>query len=253
METIIDNSFFSASKDSPVAVVKFRKDIFDLISNIDDSQVLTDFIKETEYDKSIKGLLFLNEPGCLGDEAYDDFLSKIISKKADDSADVDVTLFSEKDIRFRKINILNKFVKFLANYKKLYVAGLSCCIVTPFIGVILVADLRFATTNARFSFAHNKYGLHPSGGLPFFLDHYVGHSRAVDLMLSDELRAEDAFQLGLINRILPVENFDKQCIDLTKKYLDVPSATLRSTKRLINFNNSFLEEYFEFESSLLNL
>jgi len=144
-------------------------------------------------------------------------------------------------------------VKFLANYKKLYVAGLGCSIVTPFIGVILVADLRFATPNARFSFAHNKYGLHPSGGLPFFLDHYVGHSKAVELMLSEDLDSEGAFNLGLVNKILPTEDFDNRCINLVKKYLSPPAATIRSTKRLINFNNYFLEEYFEFESSLLNL
>jgi hypothetical protein len=253
MEIIIDNKHFTAYKDHPVAVVKFNKDVFELISNIDESQILTDFIKETEYDKKIKGLLLLNEPLCLADEAYDGFLRNIIHQKADDHSDIDVTLFTEKNVRFREINILNKFIKFLANYKKLYVAGLNCTIVTPFIGVILVADLRFATNNARFSFAHNRYGLHPSGGLPFFLDHYVGHSKAVELMLSEELDAERAFNLGLVNKIFPPENFDQRCINLTKKYLTPPSATIRTTKRLINFNNSFLEEYFEFESSLLNL
>jgi enoyl-CoA hydratase/carnithine racemase len=71
--------------------------------------------------------------------------------------------------------------------------------------------------------------------------------------LSDEIKAEAALRLGLVNRILPSENFIRNCINLTNKFFDAPSSTLMATKRLINFNNSVVEEYFEYESSLLNL
>jgi len=253
MEQLIDNQYFTASKDGQLAIVKFKDQVFELITNLEASQLLTNFIKETEYDKSVKGLLLTNAPKCLGSEAYDTFMQGLIKEADNKENNSEVANIIEKNIRFREINILNKFVKFLVNYRKLYFSALSCTVVTPFIGVILVADIRFATPGARFHFSHKKYGLHPAGGLPFFLDHYVGHSKAVELMLSDELNAEEAFKMGLFNKLLAPENFEMNCIGLARKYLDIPMTTIRSTKRLINFNNSVLEEYFEYEASILNL
>lgn len=253
MEQLIDNQYFTASKDEQLAIVRFKDRVFDLITNLDASQELTDFIKKTEHDKQLKGLLISNEPKCLGNEMYDEFIGSIIRQAEEEGKDIEVATFAEKNTRFREINILNKFVKFLAHYRKLYFSAIDCTIVTPFVGVILVADLRMATPNARFSFSHKKYGLHPAGGLPFFLDHYVGHSKAVELMLSDEIRAEEAFRLGLINKLMAPENFEKNCILIAKEYLKIPMGTIRSTKRLINFNNHVLEDYFDFEAGILNL
>lgn len=253
MEQIIDNQYFTALKDEQLAIVRFKADVFELITNLDISQKLTDFIKGTEHDKTVKGLMLSNEPKCLGEEVYDEFMQRILHADSLEAEDIEVATFAEKNIRFREINILNKFVKFLANYRKLYFSAINCEIVTPFMGVILVADIRFATATGRFIFKHKKYGLHPAGGLPFFLDHYVGHSKAVELMLSDELRADDAFRFGLVNKILAPENFEQNTIGLAKEYLRIPMATISTTKRLINFNNSVLEDYFDYESSLLNL
>jgi enoyl-CoA hydratase/carnithine racemase len=252
METVIDNQFFTASTQDTLAIINFKNNIFDLITNIDESQILTEFIRSTEYDNTIKGLLVVNEPMCLGEKVYDTFIEGITHEMDESSLEHGVR-FSEKNVRFREINILNKFIKFLVNYKKLYVAGLSCTMVTPFMGVVLVADLRFATPNLNFKFSHKKYGLHPSGGLPFFLDHYLGHSKAVEVLLSDGMDAEEAMKLGLINRMLPAENFVENCVSLTNKLLEAPASTLRATKRLINFNKNVVEDYFEYEASLLNL
>jgi enoyl-CoA hydratase/carnithine racemase len=253
MEQIIDNQYFTASKDDQLAIVRFKSEVFELITDVDVSQNLTDFIKETEHDKKIKGLMLSNEPRCLGEKVYDEFMQSILHESSLKADDIEVATFTEKNIRFREINILNKFVKFLANYRKLYFSAINCEIVTPFMGVILVADIRFATAKARFIFKHKKYGLHPAGGLPFFLDHYVGHSKAVELMLSDELKADDAFRLGLINKMMAPENFEQNTIDIAKEYLRIPMSTIKTTKRLINFNNSVLEDYFDYEYSLLNL
>lgn len=253
MDQLIDNQYFTASKDEQLAIVKFKNQVFELITNLDASQLLTNFIKETEYDKTVKGLLLTNAPKCLGSEAYDTFMQGLIKEADNKDNNSEVANIIEKNIRFREINILNKFVKFLVNYRKLYFSALSCTVVTPFIGVILVADMRFATPGGKFHFSHKKYGLHPAGGLPFFLDHYLGHSKAVELMLSDELNAGEAFRLGLVNKLLAPENFEMNCIRMAKEYLDIPMTTIRSTKRLINFNNSMLEEYFEYEASILNL
>jgi enoyl-CoA hydratase/carnithine racemase len=172
MVTLIDNTYFRASKRDQLAIITFKSRIFDLITSVEDSQVMMDFLRQAEMDKEVKALMLLNQPGCLGEEAYDEFLHKILNKE-DLGADLEFEAIAERTVRFRQLTILNRFVRYLANYQKLYFAGMNCQIVTPFIGVALVADFRYASKNASFSFAHNKYGLHPSGGLPFFMTHYL--------------------------------------------------------------------------------
>jgi enoyl-CoA hydratase/carnithine racemase len=252
MGKVIDNLYFEASIGDNLAVVSFKAEAFELISSITESQVMMDFIRDAEYNNAVKGLLLLNQPGCLGENAYDQFIRSIL-KEDDTLENKDVPTFLERNTRFRQINILNKFIRFLAGYQKLVIAGIGCTIVTPFMGVALVADFRVASPNGVFSLAHRKYGIHPSGAIPFFLNHYVGHSRAMEIQLSDRISAEDAFRLGLVNQILPHDNFSQNCIRYCQAYLNNFRSTLRNTKRLNNFKDRWLHEYQEFEGSLMNL
>jgi enoyl-CoA hydratase/carnithine racemase len=218
MPAIIDNIYFVASKHDHLAIITFKANVFDLITNVQESQLMMDFIRETEHDKDIKGLLLLNEPGCLGEQEYDRFLHSIM-KEENISPDMEAEAILERNVRFRQISILSRFIRYLAGYQKLCIAGLDCTVVTPFIGIILVADLRYATRHATFSFAHNKYGLHPTGALPFFLTHYLGHAKAMEVLLSERMGADEALSLGLISHILPEDNFKDNCIRAIKPYL----------------------------------
>jgi len=131
--------------------------------------------------------------------------------------------------------------------------GINSTIVTPFMGVTLVADMRLASPNGVFSLAHRKYGLHPSGAIPFFLTHYLGHSKAMEIQLSDYVTAEEAFRLGLFNQILPSDQFNHNCNRYIHGYLKNHRSTLAMTKRLNNFKNRWLQEYLDQEASLMNL
>lgn len=252
MAIIIENHHFRAEKEEKIALITFKADIFDLISDVDKSKDLMEFVRATEHDKEIMALMFLNEPLSLGNAAYDRFLKRIIQEDGIEETDQAPT-FLQKNIRFREILTLNKFIRFLANYQKMYITCIDCQIATPFIGVVLVADLRLASPRALLSMVHLKYGLHPSGGIPFFLEHYMGHARAMKYQLTDEIMADEAYSLGLIDQILPSDGFVENCLRYTKKYLNRPGPSLRYTKRLNNYNNQALDGYFDYESSLLNL
>lgn len=252
MGKIIDNLYYDASIQDNLAIISFKAEAFELITSVNDSQVLMDFIRDAEYNASVKGLLLLNEPECMGELAYDQFIRSI--KKEDNLLENnDVPTFLQKNKRFRQINILNRFIRYLSGYHKLVIAGISSTVVTPFIGVALVADLRLASPFGVFSLAHRKYGLHPSGSIPFFLTHYLGHSKSIEIQLSDRVTAEEAFRLGLINQILPADKFSENCMRYIQPYLSHCRSTLSMTKRLNNFKHRGLQDYQEHESSLMNL
>lgn len=252
MDKIIDNLYFEASIRDNLAVVNLKAESFELITSITESQVMMDFLKNAECNPAVKGLLLTNEPGCLGEEAYDAFIHSILQEE-DINANKDVPTYSQKNTRFRQINILNRFIGFLAGFHKLVIVGVSSTVVTPFMGSALVADVRLMSPLGAFSLAHRKYGLHPSGSIPFLLTHYLGHSKAIEIQLSDGVNAEDAFRLGLVSQILPHDNFLENCIRYVQPYLANYRSTLSMTKRLNNFKNHGLPDYFQHESGIINL
>lgn len=248
----INRKSFSTSIEGSIAIITIKEGVFELVTDINESNILLDYIKATEGNPEIKALLTINEEGHYGEKDYDKFIKGIMGPQKD-FADKSPPKFAQKDIRFREINILNKIIKVLSEYRKLCFSGIVGDIVTPFIGAALSMDIRFATEGTRFVMAHNKYGLHPSGALPFFLSQYIHHSRALEVQFRDEFSAEEALQLGLVNKIFPAENFKKRCLHEMQHFIRCEGSTIGVTKRLTNYTRKALADYFLYEASLLNL
>lgn len=249
---LINNKYIETFTEEKIAIIKFKEKIFEFIISLDASDTLIDFISKTQYDNNLKALLFINEPGSIDDKEYDEFIKSILSDEYLMEEDV-MPNFCEKNIRFKEINILNRIVREIVNYNKLCFVGIQGTVVTPFLGAALAADMRYAAENTVFSMAHNKYGLHPSGGLPFFLAQRLGHQKAMEVQLSEKITVNEAYKLGIVNKILPENDFINSCIKEIRKYISIKSCTIRNTKRLTNFNRSLIHEYFDFEAGLLNL
>lgn len=251
MENIERNSF-ATYVDKNVAVIGIKAGVFDLVTDINESNILLNYIKATEGNPEVKALLVINGEGYYSDTEYHEFITRILGPQ-DDCAKNAPPKFAKKDVRFREINILNKIIKVLSEYRKLCFAGINGDIVTPFIGACLSMDIRYVTEGSRFIMAHNKYGLHPSGALPFFLSQYIHHSRALEVQFRDEFSVEEALQLGLVNKIFPADNFEKRCLHEIQHFIRCENSTIGVTKRLTNYTRKALADYFLYEASLLNL
>jgi enoyl-CoA hydratase/carnithine racemase len=76
------------------------------------------------------------------------------------------------------------------------------------VGLVLACycDLRFAVRGAKLTTSHGRLGLPAEYGLSWLLPRLLGVTRAADLLLSSRIvLAEEAEQIGLINRALPPE------------------------------------------------
>lgn len=251
MDTITGKSFESTLVEN-VAVINIKSVLFDLVTNINESNKFIDLIHETEASSDVKALFIVNEEGRYGEREYDEFITRILGPQEDCDKKLPPR-FQEKDVRFREINILNKVIKTLSEYRKLCFAGINGDIVTPFIGAVLSMDIRYATENTRFVMAHNKYGLHPSGALPFFLSQYIHHSRALEVQFRKEFSAQEAIDLGLVNKVFPARKFKEHCLQEIRHFINCPNSTINLTKRLTNYTRKTLSDYFLYEASLLNL
>ncbi len=249
MKNTINNMFEVEVRDK-VAIVLIKEDVFKLITTYHES--LFDSLNSFESDNQIKAVLFQNTPECYGEKVYESFLKEnmVPFNKLED---FELPNFCNKNVRFRELNVLNRFIKYLVNYKKLCFTVLSGSVVTPFFGASLSTDIRYATPEMYYSLAHNKYGLHPSGALPYFLITQLGYNRAMKIMFSENISAQEALNLGLINKIVSAENMLDEVLSDIKKITQFRSCTLRRTKQLSSYVRESLSDYFTYEETLLNL
>ncbi|MBI1197113.1 MAG: enoyl-CoA hydratase [Phenylobacterium sp.] len=72
------------------------------------------------------------------------------------------------------------------------------------LALLLFCDLRFAADSATFVTAFSRRGLIAEHGISWMLPRLVGHSRAMDLLLSSRrVDAEEAYRIGLADRVFP--------------------------------------------------
>ena len=247
----IDTEYFETKVIDNIAIIRVKNNVYKLVTDLDESEKVMNFIRQTEYDDNIYALLLINDNEVFSEKMYDSFINGIIEQQSLERKEP--PSFTEKILRFREINILNKMVIGLAEYQKLLYCGLVGEVVTPFFGTSMAADFRFVTDQTQFILSHNKFGLYPTAALPYFLSQQLGHSKAMEIILGDKLSCEKAFDLGLINKLLPFDNFENACIDHIKANFNCKSCTVRRTKQLVNFSRRELKDYFHYEASLLNL
>lgn len=74
--------------------------------------------------------------------------------------------------------------------------------------IALYCDLRFASSEAKFSTAFARRGLIAEYGIAWLLPRLIGLPNALDLLLSARtVAAEEALRLGLVNRVFPSDSF----------------------------------------------
>jgi len=106
-------------------------------------------------------------------------------------------------------------------------AGISC-------NIALACDLRIASDDARFIEAFARIGLVPDGGGGYFLPRLVGVGKALELsMLADEVRGPEAERIGLVNKCVPLEEFEDATQALAQRLAKGPTRAYALIKKLI--------------------
>jgi enoyl-CoA hydratase/carnithine racemase len=94
-------------------------------------------------------------------------------------------------------------------------------------------DLRFAASGAKLTTSHGKLGLPAEFGLSWLLPRLIGVTRAADVLLSSRVvLAEEAFELGLVNRVVAPERLLAEVTEYAKALAtQVAPSSLAATKR----------------------
>jgi len=124
-----------------------------------------------------------------------------------------------------------------------HAAGVGC-------NYALAADFIVASDQAFFGQVFVKIGLMPDGGGTYFLPRAVGYCRAFELMaLGEPISSQQALEMGMINRVIPVDKLDDAVDELARKLVASPGLALAKIKAALNVSaQSNLAAALDFEA-----
>jgi enoyl-CoA hydratase/carnithine racemase len=107
----------------------------------------------------------------------------------------------------------------------------------------LMCDIRFGAAGAKFTTAFARRGLIAEHGISWMLPRLVGQANALDLLLSGRvLLAEEAHELGLLNRVIAPERLLEETLAYARDLaVNCSPASMASMK---------LQVYADFEKDL---
>ena len=102
------------------------------------------------------------------------------------------------------------------------------------LNIALTCDMRVAAENARLGEGFARIGLVPDGGGGYMLPRLIGLGRALEMaLLADEISGVEAERIGLVNRCVPLAEFEETTRALAKRLANGPTRTYQLIKELM--------------------
>jgi len=99
----------------------------------------------------------------------------------------------------------------------------------------VVCDLTIAADNAVFGQTGPKVGSFDGGFGASYLARMVGQKRAREIWyLCRQYKAEEAFQMGMVNKVVPVEELENEGVQWAKEILQMSPLAIRLLKSAFN-------------------
>ena len=131
----------------------------------------------------------------------------------------------------RRIDLAGDVISLLKRLGKPVIAAINGAAAGGGMNLALGCDIRFGSTRAVFSEAFVKIGLVPDWGGFHALTRIVGTGKAMELMMTgDRIGAEEAYRLGLINRLIDAESFLQETLVFARRLAAGPASALSRIK-----------------------
>ena len=215
-ETII------VEKEAPIGIIKLNRPPVNPLS-VQSYHELYDAIDELDKDDTIGAILITGA----GDKAFAAGLDvkDVLGKSAVETLDF---LWSAPRRTFDKLTGIEKPT--IAAVFGLALGG-GC-------EVAICCDLRIASEDAIFGVPEINLGIMPGSGATQRLPRLVGLAKAKEMLFTgDNVNAEEAYRIGLVNKVVPKDKLMEEAMKLARKLAAKPKASLALIKRCVD--NSF--------------
>jgi enoyl-CoA hydratase/carnithine racemase len=186
-------------------------------------QAMADALKEAEGDSGVRAIVLSGRPEIFtAGNDLEDFMKNAASMAASDS-----------------VPAVYQFMQALSQSSKPVVAAVSGAAVGIGTTLLLHCDLVYLADNAKLSMPFTQLGLCPEFASSMLLPQVAGYPRAAEkLMLGEAFSAQEALEMGLATKVLPLEELLPYAQKQAAKLVALPAASIRITKRLMKTNQA---------------
>lgn len=129
----------------------------------------------------------------------------------------------------------NPIITKIRNLQKPVLAAVNGIAAGAGANIALCCDVVVAADNASFVQAFSKIGLIPDSGGTFFLPRLIGFQKSsAAMMLGDKIDSAEAERIGMIYKVLPVNQFPGEALLLAETLANLPTTALAYTKAALN-------------------
>lgn len=116
----------------------------------------------------------------------------------------------------------------IENFSKPVIAAINGFALGGGCELAMACHIRYASENAKFGQPEVNLGIIPGFGGTQRLTKLINSGRALELILTgDSINAEEAYRLGLVNKILPQSGLLEACYQLAEKIAQKPSVAVK--------------------------
>jgi 2-(1,2-epoxy-1,2-dihydrophenyl)acetyl-CoA isomerase len=151
----------------------------------------------------------------------------------------DVGSFRGKDDVSEHVDALiqpfHKALEIMSRLPQPTIAMLHGAVAGAGLSMALACDFAVAADDAKFTLAYARIGASPDGSSTWFLPRVVGLRKAKEIaLLADLFDAAEAYRLGLVNRIVPLERLEEEVMALASRLAAGPTAAYGRMKSLLH-------------------
>ena len=185
----------------------------------------------------------------------DDEVRAVILTGAGDTfcAGADVSRMAPRDVKGARNNLqrnAHALIRALYHVEKPVIAAVRGSTVGIGLSMMLACDMAIVSETARFSCIFARRGLAPDSGAVFFLSRLIGLARAREMVFTtDFFTAGQALELGIVNRVVPDGELEREAEALAQRLASQPTYALAMAKNMFQFSLSpTLDHFLEYEA-----
>ena len=143
----------------------------------------------------------------------------------------------------------NPMVRLITGTEKPFICRMNGVAAGAGASIALACDYVVAAENAKMVWAFANIGLVLDSGSSYLLPRLIGRQKAFELAtLGEKITAAQAQELGLVNKVVPLEELDATVQPIAERYAKAPTKAIGLIKRMLNRSfESNLDEMLEME------
>jgi 2-(1,2-epoxy-1,2-dihydrophenyl)acetyl-CoA isomerase len=233
-----DNEIFSSSLEDNILIIRQKKHLIHVTHDINKLFSFYEYLESMIESKDIKALIVFGAPETDGFVEFGKTMCKAVQ------------ISHNNKIFDRYLNAVNRLF--------ISLSSLNCVTVYAYKGLTslfhlntsLAYDYRIASTNTSFENTNADIGIITKGS-GYFLPRLLGVKKATEVLQWKSFSAEDALQLGLIDRIVPEARLEDETLQFTRSSLEHPISALLGVRKLLKCDQQELKRSLELEDKLI--